>query len=51
MKFLEISQAQQLAELRDQIEYLRDWSSGNANGVAVSNLAQALIKQAKSLVW
>ena len=40
LEFLADSQAQQLAELRDQIEYLRDWSSGNANGVAVSNLAQ-----------
>jgi len=28
LEFLADSQAQQLAELRNQIEYLRDWSSG-----------------------
>jgi hypothetical protein len=34
------SQAQQIEGLQDEIESLRDWSSGSANGVAVSNLAQ-----------
>jgi hypothetical protein len=39
--YLAGSQTRQIEELQGEVERLRDWSSGsNANGVAVSNLAQ-----------
>ena len=40
LEYLADSQAGQIEELRGEVERLRDWSGGGANGVAVSNLAQ-----------
>src|SRR6516225_1407628 len=42
------SQAVQIEDLQGQVEDLRDWSSGGANGVAVSNLAQIVSNSAAS---
>jgi hypothetical protein len=47
--YLVDSQAGQIEDLQGQVEDLRDWSSGNANGVAVSNLAQIVSDSTASL--
>src|SRR6516162_10042773 len=39
LEYLADSRARQIEGLQDEVECLRDWSSGGANGVAVSNLA------------
>jgi hypothetical protein len=46
--YLVDSQAGQIEDLQGQVEDLRDWSSGGANGIAVSNLAQIVSDSAAS---
>jgi len=48
LEYLAGSQAVQIEDLQDQVESLRDWSSGGVNGVAVSNLAQIVSNSAAS---
>jgi hypothetical protein len=48
LEYLAGSQAVQIEDLQGQVEDLRDWSSGGANGVAVSNLAQIVSNSAAS---
>ena len=42
-------QTRQIGELQTELERLRDWSSGNANGVALSNLLQIVSDGAASV--
>jgi hypothetical protein len=48
LEYLAGSQAVQIEDLQGEVESLRDWSSGGANGVAVSNLAQIVGDSAAS---
>jgi hypothetical protein len=48
LEYLVDSQAVQIEDLQGQVEDLRDWSSGGANGVAVSNLAQIVSNSSAS---
>jgi hypothetical protein len=48
LEYLVDSQADQIEDLQGEVESLRDWSSGGANGVAVSNLAQIVSDSAAS---
>jgi len=49
LEYLVDLQAGQLEGLQGEVECLRDWSSGNANGIAVSNLAQIVSDSTASL--
>ena len=42
LEYLADARAQKIAELENQIAHVRDWSSGNANGIAVVHLAEIL---------
>src|SRR5262249_6336644 len=48
LEYLADLQAVQIEDLQGQVESLRDWSSGSANGVAVSNLAQIVSNSSAS---